>query len=65
MLGGKGLFSLHAIRHQTKTEEKVKHDRNLDLEADVEAMEGFCLLECAHLGVLSVFLYTSYLSVQG
>jgi hypothetical protein len=45
--GGKKLFSLHfhiAVHHQRKSGPELTQLRNLEAEADAEAMEGCCLL---------------------
>jgi hypothetical protein len=47
--GGKGLFSLHfhiAVHHQRMPELELTQGRDLEEEADAEAMEGCCLLTC-------------------
>jgi hypothetical protein len=50
--GGKGLFSLYfhiAIHHGRKPGQKLEQEqgRSLEAEADVESMEGHCLLACS------------------
>ena len=46
--GGKGLLSLHfhiALHHQRKSGLELTQYRDLETGADVEAMEGCCLLD--------------------
>ena len=48
-VGGESLFSLHfyiAAHHQRKSGQELTQGRNLESEADAEAMEGCCLLAC-------------------
>jgi hypothetical protein len=47
--GGKGLFSLQfhtAVHHQRKSGLELTQGWNLKAEANAEAMEGCCLLDC-------------------
>jgi hypothetical protein len=58
-LEGKGLLSSHfliVIHHQKEVRQELKQGRNLEAEADAEAMEGCCLLTCSH-GLLSLLSY--------
>ena len=57
--GGKSLFGLYihltVYQWRKKSELELKQVRNLEAEADAEAMEGCCLLACSQ-GLLSLFL---------
>jgi hypothetical protein len=53
-------FSLHfyiTVCHQRNSGQELKHGRNLEAEADSEAMEKHCLLACSH-GLLSLLSYS-------
>ena len=52
MGGGEGIFGLcfHIMAyHRRKSGQELKQARNLEAEADTEAMEGCCLLACSAL----------------
>ena len=55
--GGKTLFGLHfniRLHHPRHSRQELKHGRNLEAGADVEATEGYCLLACLLSRVNSV-----------
>jgi hypothetical protein len=48
--GEKDLYDLPfhiTVHHQRKPDQELKQGRNLEAEADTEAMEGCCLLACS------------------
>lgn len=58
--GKKGFISLilqHYHFHLKKSEQELKQDSDLDTGVEVEAMEGYCLLDCLLVACLSLFSY--------
>ena len=53
---GIGLYFQSTVHHQ-KTGQKLKEGRNLEAGADVETMEGCCILACSSWLAQPVFLF--------
>jgi hypothetical protein len=48
--GGKGFFNLYfqiIVLNQKNSQQELKQSRNLEMEADAEAMDGCHLLPCS------------------
>jgi len=65
---GKGLFSLHfhmAVHHQRKSRQELTQGRNLEAEADAEAMEEWCMADFLPLTCSACFLIEPYNTSPG